>query len=457
MSGSRTLSSHSGASPQADSQDQRQQHALRAKVARWTVVLAGVGLVSYAVLPSEEKGSSKSSFASLFGRSGASHGELSAHLHPFRYGRFEVLSVHHTTTPSLLESDPSGDGQHVLLRIKASVDPAGQSKETGALRIESVYLKEPALQIERAYTPLRRPGNPTGLGVEAIPREEGHQPAEVIELLIKRYPDGELSRYASTLRAGDIVELRGPVSTWEWNRDHQNAADANTAAHSLPQDILMLVGGTGITTAHQLLHTVAHPSSRTGSTLAPSNPRVHILYATQRPSSLLVLPDLFRIRTQADQSSSILNLFAESIDSKAGDRDEPSVRSALLSRALEPGSLCKSASDGGALSPSSSWSNFFFGGRPTASQILGLPVQEGRITADAIEKSLQQIKEQRRRSTTAEGAAEAGSRPVILVCGPDGMVAALAGSKDQDGRGGQGALGGILKGLNISRSQVFKL
>ncbi|CAD6891841.1 unnamed protein product [Tilletia caries] len=432
MSGSRTLSSHSGASPQADSQDQRQQHALRAKVARWTVVLAGVGLVSYAVLPSEEKGSSKSSFASLFGRSGASHGELSAHLHPFRYGRFEVLSVHHTTTPSLLESDPSGDGQHVLLRIKASVDPAGQSKETGALRIESVYLKEPALQIERAYTPLRRPGNPTGLGVEAIPREEGHQPAEVIELLIKRYPDGELSRYASTLRAGDIVELRGPVSTWEWNRDHQNAADANTAAHSLPQDILMLVGGTGITTAHQLLHTVAHPSSRTGSTLAPSNPR-------------------------ADQSSSILNLFAESIDSKAGDRDEPSVRSALLSRALEPGSLCKSASDGGALSPSSSWSNFFFGGRPTASQILGLPVQEGRITADAIEKSLQQIKEQRRRSTTAEGAAEAGSRPVILVCGPDGMVAALAGSKDQDGRGGQGALGGILKGLNISRSQVFKL
>ncbi|KAE8260755.1 hypothetical protein A4X13_0g136 [Tilletia indica] len=455
MSTSRTLFSEAGASHQAERQGQRQEQASKVKVARWTVVLAGVGLVSYAFLPSEQdvstlSSSSKSRFSSLFGRTGGS-GELSAHLHAYRYGKFKVLSAHHTTTPSFLTSDPSGDGQHVLLRIQASVDPNEDSKERDPLRIESVYLKEPALQIERAYTPLRRPGNPIGLGTRAGPGREGENPADVIELLIKRYPDGELSRYASMLRAGDVVELRGPISTWDWTRDHQGRSDAGSAEQGRPQDILMLVGGTGITTAHQLLHTVAN-ASRTDST--GTDPRVHVLYATQKPSSFLTLPELVRTRAQANQRSSVLKLFAESIDSQAGNRDEPSVRSALLSRALEAGDSTSDSRTSTSSSSPSRWSDFFFGGRPVTSHILDISVQQGRITADDIKMTLKQIREQRRSTT---GGTEGSSSPVILVCGPDGMVAALAGSKDRDGRGGQGELGGLLRGLKVERDQVFKL
>lgn len=70
-------------------------------------------------------------------------------------------------------------------------------------RILSVRMKEPSLQIERPYTPLY---------ADSIEGPRGSNP---IDLLIKRYPDGELGRYAHRLRTNDTVELRGPEVTWQ--------------------------------------------------------------------------------------------------------------------------------------------------------------------------------------------------------------------------------------------------
>jgi cytochrome-b5 reductase len=48
---------------------------------------------------------------------------------------------------------------------------------------------------------------------------------------------------------------------------------------------------------------------------------------------------------------------------------------------------------------------------------------------------------------------EGGERVKVLVCGPPGQVAAVAGKKDGMK---QGALGGVLKELGYKEDQVFK-
>ena len=90
--------------------------------------------------------------------------------------------------------------------------PAGMSVDGQALAglgqteaVVSVWLKQPDLQIQRAYTPLdSAPFFSTALG--GAPR--------TVDLLVKRYADGELSRWLHRLNVGDAVGVRGGVLTW---------------------------------------------------------------------------------------------------------------------------------------------------------------------------------------------------------------------------------------------------
>lgn len=136
---------------------------------------------------------------------------VSYELSPIRYGKFEVVEAKKAHSPS--RSDV-GDNEHVYLKIRA---PLGKEalmlnahhSRAADVRILSVYMKEPSLQIERPYTPLYS---------EAIDGRPYNAP---VELLIKKYPDGELGKYAH--RLGDLseVELRGPAVTWQGPRaDH---------------------------------------------------------------------------------------------------------------------------------------------------------------------------------------------------------------------------------------------
>lgn len=65
--------------------------------------------------------------------------------------------------------------------------------------IYSYYIKEPSIQVERAYTPLR-------MLARADPLR--------LDFLVKRYADGEMSRYLHRVRLGSDVSLRGPEATW---------------------------------------------------------------------------------------------------------------------------------------------------------------------------------------------------------------------------------------------------
>ncbi|KDE05694.1 hypothetical protein MVLG_03928 [Microbotryum lychnidis-dioicae p1A1 Lamole] len=121
-------------------------------------------------------------------------------------------------------------------------------------RIHSIFVKQPELQIQRPYTPLNT------CFLNRSPSESS--PSTTIQLLIKRYDDGEVSRYLHRLGPGDQVQIRGPVLTTE-----------------LPKvdKIVFIAGGTGITPAHQIITSFLHHPT------ADPPPSISILYAAQEP------------------------------------------------------------------------------------------------------------------------------------------------------------------------------
>lgn len=107
-------------------------------------------------------------------------------LRPIRYGTFDVLEARRASSPNRIDV---GDNEHVYLKVRAPLGKeaiwmTSQLSRSTDLKILSIYMKEPSLQIERPYTPLY---------AEAI---DGSQRNASVELLIKKYPDGELGKYA---------------------------------------------------------------------------------------------------------------------------------------------------------------------------------------------------------------------------------------------------------------------
>jgi len=140
-----------------------------------------------------------------------SKAEAPSRLLPNKYHTLGLQEARRCSSPSDIGTNLGGD--HVLLRIEPPyyIAPPKLTHEQALAtaagdpfwRILSVHMKEPSLQIERPYTPLY---------VEGVCGPRGK---ETIDLIIKKYPDGELGKYAHRLQAGEGVELRGPHVTWQ--------------------------------------------------------------------------------------------------------------------------------------------------------------------------------------------------------------------------------------------------
>lgn len=63
----------------------------------------------------------------------------------------------------------------------------------------SVYIKDDTIQIMRPYTPINDPS------------EDGH-----VDLLVKRYENGSISKMLCRLNKGDDVYVRGPMVEFEY-------------------------------------------------------------------------------------------------------------------------------------------------------------------------------------------------------------------------------------------------
>lgn len=124
-----------------------------------------------------------------------------------------------------------------------------------------------------------------------------------LDLVVKRYPDGEVSRYLHRLGPGDEIKVRGPVTTWQYGaNDFDEVVFVSFRSHPplcldgrlrLLVTGLQIVGGTGVTPAVQYLAAMA----TSGATRRPA---VSVIFSSPMPSRILLKStlDAFAARHQ---------------------------------------------------------------------------------------------------------------------------------------------------------------
>ncbi|KAG0142529.1 hypothetical protein CROQUDRAFT_97409 [Cronartium quercuum f. sp. fusiforme G11] len=167
-----------------------------------------------------------------------------------------------------------------LFRLKMS--PTQAPLPNHSVYIESVYIKHPALQIERPYTPLHD-----------LPRISTTSPEDPqqTEFLIKRYEDGDMSTYLHhQKRVGSHLEIRGPSFTWI-----HPTGDI--------EEIIFIAGGTGITPAIQLLKRLyANPKT------IGQRPKFKLVYLSRASDSVYLDENVLEIFKKHPKSMEILRV-----------------------------------------------------------------------------------------------------------------------------------------------------
>ncbi|KAH9049133.1 ferredoxin reductase-like C-terminal NADP-linked domain-containing protein [Lactarius hengduanensis] len=225
-----------------------------------------------------------------------------------------------------------------------------------------------------------------------------------IKLWVKRYQRGEVGRWLHSKRTGDTVEIRGPLKTFPF---HQGKWD----------EIVMISGGTGFSPFHQLLFRQLLPLR---DKPVDDDTRFTLLHASRSPAELPPSPILQPLIDFAGAHPDHLRvrLF---VDSDAQARVSESI-----ARSLHVGRIDK------------------------YSIAYALGLSDGRWSWTSWINSL-----------WTKGRSRGGDEDIrkknilVLVCGPEPMVAAIAGPYGKNYS--QGKVGGVLAELGFMAGQVWKL
>ncbi|KAK4057725.1 hypothetical protein OIO90_001373 [Microbotryomycetes sp. JL221] len=242
---------------------------------------------------------------------------------------------------------------------------------TPPTQISSLYVMQPDLQIQRPYTPL-----------DSTCFDPNSDQTEC-QLVIKRYNDGEMSRYLHRLKPGDDITIRGPMTTWSYDLNQLD-------------QIVFIVGGTGITPVFQFLKSLSTPNSTTNQC-----PKIKIIYSSTLSSQILLKSELDRLVDTINQ----LNKNVVSIQYLVDVVDNES-------------QIDKQHQQ---------------------------PLTRGRVDFDKLSDWIP-----KQTSTTV-----LDERRKILVCGPEPMIESIAGRRARDLS--QGPVGGLLKQLGYNENEVVKL
>lgn len=398
---------------------------------------------------------------------------------PFHLGLFtSVFSMGGSSSPP-----DEGEGvSHLTLAARARAP----------LEVWSVTVAQPELGVARRYTPLQSP-------LEAFA-------TRTLDLVVKRYSHAEVPDYLHRLPVNSTIRAAGFNKEWDerWTLDaierarkgqdpHPNAlltdidlhaslpetsSELDTAATSTgPQpdvprvkDVYLVVAGTGVAPAYQLVKSVMAPLQEHGveAETCPDSgaerwqrtsderalrekTKFTVLYAAPRPESFLLTPEWSEL-VQRYPGRVQVELFSESTDAPDLDAIEAAATDAALVPAREQ-----------LQQASKSWLS-----KASAKVVAidGLPLHEGRIGEKDVKKALEPLLATSELPVPEKTSAAAVAKPTIstgikresavLVCGPDGFIAAVAGPKGRDGRT-QGPLGGILAHIGVRPENVWKL
>ncbi|KAG8825707.1 hypothetical protein FRC19_010697 [Serendipita sp. 401] len=213
---------------------------------------------------------------------------------------------------------------------------------------------------------------------------------------IKKYTGGEVSNWISRLQRGRSVEIRGPVPQWDWKKGEYD-------------EIVMISGGTGVTAFSQLLHSAFFPSRHVTDAIN-SNTHFTLLHCHRSPSQMPPneVTEDFELYRRENAYRFTERAFVDRLDSEADD----------VPRNVTLGT-----------------------------------VDEETLKKTLIERGILVNKKAGFRSTQSVPNPE--KSVVFLICGPDGMISAVAGPRPMPNA--KDSIGGILGQLGFSPSQVKRL
>ncbi|KAJ1943949.1 hypothetical protein GGF37_002419, partial [Kickxella alabastrina] len=132
----------------------------------------------------------------------------------------------------------------------------------------AVDVKDHLVQTYRTYTPVEY-----HMGTE-VDEETGARTG-YLDLIVKRYPRGSLSRFIHGTRVGTTVEMRGPLPVWPYKEKTY-------------RNIYMVAGGTGIAPMYQIIHDVLLDSE--------STTRILLLYGSRSEEDIIMREDLDQLK-----------------------------------------------------------------------------------------------------------------------------------------------------------------
>jgi cytochrome-b5 reductase len=121
--------------------------------------------------------------------------------------------------------------------------------------------------VSRSYTPVSNS------------KDQGY-----LEFVIKVYPQGVMTNYLAALKPNDLVHFRGPKGRMNYHR-------------GLCKNLGMIVGGTGITPAYQIIRAICEDPE--------DNTRVSLLYANHTEEDILLRGELARFQYQFPSKLSV--------------------------------------------------------------------------------------------------------------------------------------------------------
>ncbi|CAI5759841.1 unnamed protein product [Candida verbasci] len=357
------------------------------------------------------------------------------------------------------------DNNHYLIELKPkysnwmlsfNVNPQEKSLWSGQ-KLWSVEVKHPMINIVRSYTPLplyfmkseyTRSGEKEPLLKVINPEIDVNDREGTMVLYVKRYDDGEVSKYITNKEIGDELELRGPDIDYKFpyhplNKLHSRPIFKDLPSKVEPDNLKSIVmkehnlsdvdnltfycGGTGISPALQMLfskepslgYTTIHYSARSKGELGPLErflffleklDRIKLVYHIDN-SNPITKKDI----TKPEESNYIT---PKKIDSKDLNNDEKlKLRMAMMNQDEKT---------------------------VVEKRLVSNELERGERFESVLEQAQHTSKQKKKGSSLA------------IVCGPDGYVDYIAGSKDLINNQ-QGEVKGLLGGKKWDNSNVYKL
>lgn len=127
------------------------------------------------------------------------------------------------------------------------------------------------------------PGQPKEVVRSYTPISSDHE-AGYFDLLVKAYPQGNISKYLTGLKIGDNMKVRGPKGAMVYT--------PNMCRH-----IGMIAGGTGITPMLQVIKAIIRNRPRNGGN---DTTKVDLIFANVNPEDILLKDQLEQLEKEDD-------------------------------------------------------------------------------------------------------------------------------------------------------------